>query len=299
MANDSGSTVPRRQLGRYLRQLREQARIMVKDAADMLEVSPQKLWRIETGRGHERIRSVEVETMCKLYDAPAELTGALVALARETKAKGWWQAYGEVIPTWFELYVGLEAAATRIRKYEAELVPGLLQTRGYAEAMFRTYRPDIGDDELQRAVGVRMERQALLARELPAAPALEVVLSEVVLRRPIRDPAAMATQCRALLAAAEVPHISLRVLPMAVGPTRASLSGPFTILEFPPGVAGAAGEPTTIYSESLTGALYLDRPQEVAVYESVWSELTGHALDEAESQKVITSVIGEMSTWRI
>lgn len=294
MKMDGGSSVPRRQLGRQLRQLREQARITVKDAAAGLEVSPQKIWRIESGRGQERIRSVDVEALCRLYGAPAEVVTSLVKLAKESKAKGWWQSYADVMPDWFAPYVALETAARRIRQYEQMLVPGLLQTRAYAEAIYAC-RPELGEAERERAVSVRMDRQMLLAREFPPRPEFEVILSEAALRQPIADHGAMADQLRALLVFTEQPYITILVVPLAAGPSRASEAGSFVILEFPLLPGRVDREPTTIYSESLTGALYLDQPHEVVAYEQVWSALVAMALDEGESRMLIKSIIGELS----
>lgn len=293
MKMDGGSSVPRRQLGRQLRQLREQARISVKDAAAGLEVSPQKIWRIESGRGQERIRSVDVEALCRLYGAPAEVVRSLVALAKESKAKGWWQSYADVMPDWFAPYVALETAARQIRKYDQILVPGLLQTRDYAEALFRSHDPQISEADLDRGVSARIERQSLLTRAFPAPPTLEVVLSDVLLRHPVADHPVMATQLRAIIAASETPHVSVRVLPLKAGPTPAAVAGPFTILDFPSGPAGGPAEPTTVYSESLTGAIYLDQPHEITAYEKAWSALEAKALDEGESRDMIKSIIGE------
>ncbi len=126
----TGSTVPRRQLGRYLRDLRNRARLPVRAAAERLEWSEAKIWRIETGQS--ALRSLDVETMCRIYGAPVDITEGLMGLAKETKARGWWHAYGEVIPEDFDVYIGLEEAASHISWYESELVPGLLQTEDYA-----------------------------------------------------------------------------------------------------------------------------------------------------------------------
>ncbi|MFI6271432.1 helix-turn-helix domain-containing protein [Micromonospora zamorensis] len=111
MAKDLGSTVPRRQLGRALRELRTEARMTLDGAARALERSRQKVWRIESGIGV--VRGLDVRAMCELYGATPELTGPLTGLAGETRAKGWWPSYGDIVPDWFELYVGLEAAAGR------------------------------------------------------------------------------------------------------------------------------------------------------------------------------------------
>jgi transcriptional regulator with XRE-family HTH domain len=165
MDGDLGSTVPRRQLGRYLRRLREESGITVQAAADVLECSFQKVWRIE--KGAVPVRGPDVKLLCQAYNATAGMTEALVGLARETKAKGWWQSYGDAVPDWFELYVGLESAATRMRKFEPSLVPGLLQARAYMEAVIDAERPDLTPTGREHRMAIKLERQALLARHFP------------------------------------------------------------------------------------------------------------------------------------
>lgn len=128
-----GSTVPRRQLGRYLRDARGRARTSVRAAAEALEWSETKIWRIETGQ--TAMRSLDVEAMCRVYATPAPLTEALVGLAKQAKERGWWHAYGDVIPAWFDPYIGVQEAAADLRQYQSELVPGLLQTAEYARAV--------------------------------------------------------------------------------------------------------------------------------------------------------------------
>jgi transcriptional regulator with XRE-family HTH domain len=125
MVEDLGSTVPRRQLGRTLRVLRTEAQMTLDGAAGALECSRQKVWRIESGLG--AVRRLDVRAMCELYEATPALTGALTGLASESRAKGWWHAYGDTIPAWFELYVGLESSASRLREHDDTLIPGLLQ----------------------------------------------------------------------------------------------------------------------------------------------------------------------------
>ncbi len=140
MTVEAGSTVPRRQLGRYLRRVREEAGITREAAARELEWSVQKLWRIENGA--ISMRAIDVRNMAELYRVDSELTQGLMALARETKSRGWWHAYGDAIPSFFELYVGLEGAAEKIRAYEPELIPGLLQTEDYIRRVIQA-APDV------------------------------------------------------------------------------------------------------------------------------------------------------------
>jgi transcriptional regulator with XRE-family HTH domain len=284
---DLGSTVPRRQLGRYLRSLREEAQITLKAAATALEWSTQKIWRIENGT--VPMRTHDVETMCRVYGAAAEATEALVGLARETKVRGWWHAYGDAIPSWFELYVGLEAAASRIRQYEAELVPGLVQTKGYVREVLRIRQPHWSEEERERRVAVRLERQRLLTRRLPPAPELDVIVNEAVLRRPIPDREAMAGQLRHLAEATELFNVTVRVLPFRVGLHEAAFSGAFSILEFPAG-GRRDPEPPTVYSEGVTGALYLDKPVELATYEAIWAAIATVCLTPAESRTLIKTM---------
>lgn len=199
----SGSTVPRRQLGRELRRLREhEARIAQVDAAAALECSVTRLWRLE--RGELAIRTVDVKAMCELYGADEQTTAALISIAPHTKAKGWWHDYAE-IPPWFDLYVGLEEAACRLRDYQLVLVPGVLQTREYATAVFAADTEGVPREEIEGRVAVRLRRARLLTRLDPQAPEFDFVLDEAALRRPVGGPQVMAAQLRRIAEAAELP----------------------------------------------------------------------------------------------
>jgi transcriptional regulator with XRE-family HTH domain len=287
---DHGSTVPRRQLGRYLRRAREEAQVTVKAAADALEWSTPRIWRIENGT--VGMRALDVKAMCELYEASPELTEALMALARETKAKGWWQSYGDALPSWFELYVGLEAAASRIRYLQSDVVPGLLQTKAYTTEIIGLDDPDLAADERERRMAVRLERQNLLKRKLPPAPTLEVILSEAVLRRPLADREAMTGQLRFLADVNDLPNVTVRILELEFGLHRWVAAGSFTILDFPK-ERGREPEPSTVYTDFPTGALYLDKPREVHSYESIWISASDRALNEAESSRAIRALAEE------
>ncbi|MBG6100366.1 hypothetical protein IW249_000780 [Micromonospora vinacea] len=260
-------------------------------AAEALDCSRQKVWRIE--KGLVPVRVVDARAMCVLYRVTDDMGEIVASLAKETRARGWWHSYGDVVPSWFSLYVGLESSATLIRRYDSELIPGLLQTREYASELFRRKNPTMRGEEREKLVEVRLQRQGILVRRLPSAPTLRVVLSEAVLRRTIPDRRAMAQQLQHLLDVAALPNVSLRVLPLAAGPPLASESGTFVLLDFPQAFGRASTEPTTVYVENITGALYLDKPAEVAAYEHVWSDLEALASGEAESEKMITSITEE------
>lgn len=286
---DTGSTVPRRQVGRLMRQLREQAGISLMAAAEELEFSRARMYRIENGE--VPVRKHDVIAMCGVYQAGPRMTEVLIALAQESKAKGWWHAYGDVVPDWFELYVGMEQAASRLRSYAPSLIPGLLQCREYAEFVFENW---LGKDAagVRSAVAVRLERQSLLTRSRPEAPQVEVMLDEGALRRGIPDRLGMRKQLAHLVNVSTRPNVRVRVIPFAAGPHRAASSGQFTILDFP-AVGAASPEPTTIYCENLTGALYLDKVTEVNTYESIWVDLADTALSPDESDALIHSVLKE------
>ncbi|MGH3821897.1 MAG: helix-turn-helix domain-containing protein [Pseudonocardiaceae bacterium] len=288
----TGSTVPRRQLGRHLRDLRNRSRLTVRAAATKLEWSEAKIWRIETGQ--TAMRSFDVETMCKVYGAPTDLTEGLMVLAKETKARGWWHSYDEVITAGFDVYIGLEEAASHLSWYESELVPGLLQTENYARAVIRANKPDEDEAKIEQRVQVRMARQALLTR-FTDPPVLPVVLNEAILRRPVGGDTVMAHQLERLVAAGGLATVSLRVVPFTAGLHRGVMSGPFEILRFPLNANGEETEPPIVYIEGLTGALYLDKPPEVDRYDAVFANIWESALDEAASRELITQVIRELN----
>ncbi|WP_173745339.1 helix-turn-helix transcriptional regulator [Actinoplanes sp. TFC3] len=289
MSTETGSTVPRRQAGRLMKQLRERAGISLMAAAEELEFSRARMYRIENGE--VSLRKHDVLAMCAFYGANDQITEVLVGLARESKAKGWWHAYGDAVPAWFELYVGMETAAERLRHYAPSVIPGLLQNREYAGWVFRQ-RADLDEAGVRNAVGVRVERQELLRRHSPPPPLLEVLIDEGVLRRTIADTLGMQKQLAQLVNISQHPGVSVRVIPFSAGPHTASSAGSFTILDFPT-LGAAAPEPATIYCENLTGALYLDKPREVETYRNVWHELDTVALDQRASDDLIATIIKE------
>lgn len=283
MEGGTGRSVPRRQLGRMLKQAREEAGLSVVEAHTRLRFSRNKLYRAENGEVSPSV--AEVMGMCLVYEVEDSLKDVMVSLADDTRQHGWWHDYGAEIPAWFELLVGLEAIAAHIREYQAGLIPGLLQTEAYASVVFRR-TPDVAEDEVSSKVRVRMNRQRILSRRQPKPPALDVILDESVLRRPIPDIDGWRGQLDALASAAQRPGVRLRVIPSARGPYRGVAGGMFTILDFPKG--GKHAEPTTVYTEGLIGAMYHDKPPAVATYNSAWDALAGIALGVDQTRDLIT-----------
>lgn len=288
----TGSTVPRRQLGRHLRDLRNRSRLTVKAAALKLEWSEAKMWRIETGQ--TSLRSLDVEAMCKAYGADSDLTEALMGLAKETKGRGWWHAYGDVIPEGFDLYIGLEEAAERLSWYSSELVPGLIQTPDYARVLIREDNPGVSEDEIERRVHVRMGRQVLLTRAT-ARPTVQVALNEAVLRRPVGGKKVMADQLERLAELSELDNVSVRVVPFSAGLHHGLMSGPFVMMHFPTNGDGRYTEPPTVYVEGFTGALYLDKENEIERYDGAFQSIWGSALDRAGSTTMLQQAVKELS----
>ncbi|MEU2033232.1 helix-turn-helix domain-containing protein [Nocardia amamiensis] len=272
----TGSTMPRRQLGRQLRDLRNRAGMTTRVAAQRLEWSEAKIWRIETGQ--TSLRGLDVEAMCKIYGAPSELLEPLTALARDTKARGWWTAYGDVIPEGFEVYIGLEEAAARLSTYENELVPGLLQTEGYTRSVLSASHPELSADAVDRRVRLRQARQALVTRA-DAPLRLDVLINEAVLWRRIGSPVVTAEQLDHLRRMCDLPNVRIRVVPVDSGYHEGMSTGRFVLLEFPEVGSGELPEPPVVYVEAFTGSSYLDKEHEITRFRAAFASIEAVAVD--------------------
>jgi transcriptional regulator with XRE-family HTH domain len=290
-----GSALIRRHIGRRFVALRAQAGLTQEQAAIELQRARATLGRIEEGDERVRFRDVDVRAMLELYGASPEESKMLMALTAETRngrKKSWWHDYTEsALPTWFGLYVSLEGSAQTICQYHSELIPGLLQTRSYAEQINSMPPGFVDSDETQRRVEVRMERQALLTR--PRAPHLLAILNEAVLRRPVGGPAVMAEQLAHLLQITQRAGVSVRILPWSAGAHGGlGAANTFALLDFPHDpLAKEPMEPPLVYIDTLTGAMYMNKPDEVSAYRLVWADLERRALDEAASRRMITEAM--------
>jgi transcriptional regulator with XRE-family HTH domain len=249
-----GSALVRRHIGRRFVALRQAAGLTQEDASKRLERSRATISRIEDGSEGVRFREVDVRQMLDLYRAPEKDREVLLALTAETRnnrRKSWWHDFTETeVPAWFGLYLSLEDAAETIRQYEQETVPGLLQTRAYAEAIHREPPGWLDEQEVQRRVQARLQRQSLLTR--PRAPRLEVVISEAVLRRVISTGDLAAEQLQHLLDITHRGNVILQVLPWSVGiHTGMAVNGGFSLLRFPrEPLTGEVLEPPLAYVET-------------------------------------------------
>ncbi|MFC6011558.1 helix-turn-helix domain-containing protein [Nocardia lasii] len=290
-ATGVSSTLPRRQLGRYLRDWRTKAGLTIAEAARRMEWGASTLQRLEKGHA-DRIRTIDIHELCRIYGIPGELADGLAGLAQQAAVKSWWHAYGDLIPENFDIYLGLEASARRLRIYQSELVPGLLQTAEYVRALNSLVQPHDSTDEIERRVALRMQRQALITRD--HAPAeIEVVLHESVLRSVVGDAKVMAAQLRSLAEASTRSNVVLRILPFSAGVPLGVSTGPFTVLEFGTDGKGQPVEPPVVYAEGFTGDLYLERRADVRRYDRAHDCLQRHALDIPPSTHLLRQVAKE------
>ncbi len=276
-----GPTAVRIALGAQLRRLRETTNITREEAAEAIRATHSKISRLERGRSGAKQR--DVADLLSLYGVSDETEREeLLALARQANAPGWWRQYTDILPRWFEFYVGLERAASVIRSYEVQFVHGLMQTEDYARAVVLIANAHAPAAETDRRVSVRMRRQQLLTQ--PGAPELWAVLDEAALRRPVGEPTVMRAQLRHLLEVIELPNVTLQIVPFRAG-AHAAAGGPFTILRFP-----GPDVPDVVYLEQLNSALYLDQPDAVIDYMTVMNQLCV----QAETGTVSRDMLGAL-----
>ncbi|MFI5660260.1 helix-turn-helix domain-containing protein [Streptomyces sp. NPDC051684] len=265
-------------LGRRLRDLREARGLKREEAARPLRVASATIRRMETAEVALKIPYVQM--LLEQYEVPEREIEAFVALAEEANLPGWWQRFHDVLPDWFSLYVSLEGAAAMIRAYEPHFVPGLLQTEAYARAVFDAgtvgrSRPE----EVDRHIDLRMARQSLLDRE--DSPHLWVVMDETVLRRPPGGPDVLRGQLDRLIEAVRRPNVTLQIAEFDTGPHPGTF-GPFTLFRFP-----VRELPDMVYSEYVTGALYLDARDEVGMHLEVLDHLVAQAAGAERTLEIL------------
>jgi transcriptional regulator with XRE-family HTH domain len=282
----SGPTVLRIFLGGQLRKLREAAGITPDRAGYEIRASRSKISRVEHGRVSFKER--DVADLLTLYGVTDEAERRrMLNLAQHANSQGWWSRYDDVMPDWFETYVGLEQATSLIRTYELQFVPGLFQTEDYARAVTVLGHRSASAEEIERRVSLRLQRQQVLTRP-DATPRVWAVIDESALRRPLGGREVMRAQLAHLVELAELPQVTLQVMPFDRGGHSAA-GGSFSILRF------AEPElPDIVYIEQLTGALYLDRLEEADHYREVMNSLSAEAETPAESARQLKILISEI-----
>ncbi|MEU4407323.1 helix-turn-helix transcriptional regulator [Streptosporangium sp. NPDC023963] len=284
-AGGGGPTILRILLGAQLRRLRVAKDITREQAGYAIRASHAKISRLELGRVGFKERDVaDLLTMYGVTDTQER--APLLTLARQANAPGWWHKYGDLLPNWFEVYVGLEEAASIVRTYEVQFIPGLLQSPEYARAVIMLVHGGATADEVDRRVALRLARQERLTR--PDAPTLWAVMDEAVLRRPIGGPQVLRAQIDHLLEVVELPNVRLQIMPFDRG-GHAAAGGPFSILRFP-----ERDLPDVVYMEQLTSALYVDKLEETDHYMQVMDRLCIQAYSVSESREFLRELREEL-----
>lgn len=273
-------TVLRILLGTQLRSLRTASGISREDAGYAIRASHAKISRLELGQVSFKHR--DVADLLTLYGVvePGDRE-PLLELAKQANAPGWWHKYADLLPSWFEVYIGLEGAASIIRTYENQFVPGLLQVPAYARAVITLAHDDASPAELDRRVALRTTRQERLRSGLT----LWAVIDEAAVRRTLGGPEVMRAQIEHLLAITAEPNVTVQIMPFDRG-GHAAAGGPFSLLRFP-----ERELPDVVYMEQLTSALYLDKPAEAEQYLKVMNRLSVQADSPEASRRFLESLI--------
>ena len=280
----TGPTVLRMILGRQLQALREKAGMSYEQAAAAIYSSWYTVRRMEKGEGG--FKPLTVKSLLMAYGiTDVREIDAFLDLARDASKPGWWHSFDDVLPAWFKIAVGLEESATLIRAYEPQVIPGLLQTEDYARAVTRASFAGAADEEVERRVALRLARQELLRR--PAPPEYWVVMDETVLRRPVGSREVMRGQVARLIEATEMPAVTVQVIPYAAG-WHPALYGMFWIFRFPD-----EEMPDIVYSESLTGSYYMNKPAETTAYIEAIDRMCAQAASPGQTLTLLRDILKE------
>ncbi|OKJ99611.1 MULTISPECIES: helix-turn-helix transcriptional regulator [unclassified Streptomyces] len=280
MASNVNPTVRRRRLGQELRRLRELKGMTAEEVAERLLVSQSKISRLENGR--RSISQRDVRDLCGVYEVEDHrIVDSLMQMAKDSRQQGWWHAFGD-IP--YSVYIGLETDAASLRVYEPQVVPGLLQTRQYAEALITGALPESSPADIEKRVNVRARRQERI-KDAETPLRLWAVIDESALRRVVGDKQLMIQQLEHLVEQSHLPHVTVQVLPFDMG-AHPGISGHYAILEFPD-----AADSSVVYIEGVTSDLYLEKANDVQRYSVMYEHLRAQALNVEQTRQFIGEVI--------
>lgn len=290
----NASTLPRRALGRQLRKLRERAGYTQSAASRVAEISPQSYGRIEDG-WQTKVTDLGLNALANAYEATDEERRLLLDLAREIReagasGSGWWRAFADAFDSGFDHFLSLEEAASGVTTWQTAVVPGLLQTRDYRQALTWANLPDQSPEEVDRGLDLALRRQGHLDR--PGFQ-LEALLAESVLRYTVGSSTVMAEQVKLLLERSELPNVEIRVVPNSVTRPVGLVSRSFHIFTFPPLHPSKLQEPPVVYMEGFTGNLYVERDIEVAQYSRETDRIRQVALSPAASRDLMLRIAKE------
>jgi transcriptional regulator with XRE-family HTH domain len=269
-------------LGQELRRLRELKGMTAEEVAERLLVSQSKISRLENGR--RSISQRDVRDLCGVYEVEDHrIVDSLMQMAKDSRQQGWWHAFGD-IP--YSVYIGLETDAASLRVYEPQVVPGLLQTRSYAEALITGALPESGTTDIEKRVSVRLRRQERI-KDSEHPLRLWVVIDEAALRRLIGDRNLMREQLEHLVELSQLPHVTVQVLPFEMG-AHPGINGQYAVLEFPD-----ASDSSVVYIEGVTSDLYLEKANDVQKYSVMYEHLRAQALNVDQTRQFIENIAKE------
>ncbi|MBK3642640.1 helix-turn-helix domain-containing protein [Streptomyces sp. NPDC059690] len=282
MASSVNPTVRRRRLGQELRRLRELKGMTAEEVAERLLVSQSKISRLENGR--RSISQRDVRDLCGVYEVEDHrIVDSLMQMAKDSRQQGWWHSFGD-IP--YSVYIGLETDAASLRVYDPQVVPGLLQTRQYAETLIAGALPETAAADIEKRVQVRLRRQErITAPENPLR--LWTVMDEAALRRVVGNRSLMRDQLEHLVEQSQLPHVTVQVIPFDMG-AHPGLNGQYAILEFPD-----AADSSVVYIEGVTSDLYLEKANDVQKYSVMYEHLRAQALNPDQSRQFIADIAKE------
>jgi DNA-binding XRE family transcriptional regulator len=285
VASNVNPTVRRRRLGQELRRLRELKGMTAEEVAERVLVSQSKISRLENGR--RSISQRDVRDLCGVYEVEDHrIVDSLMQMAKDSRQQGWWHSFGD-IP--YSVYIGLETDAASLRVYDPQVVPGLLQTRQYAEALIAGALPETAPADIEKRVQVRMRRQERIsAADNPLR--LWTVLDEAALRRVVGNRALMREQLDHLVEQSQLPHVTVQVIPFDMG-AHPGLNGQYAILEFPD-----AADSSVVYIEGVTSDLYLEKANDVQKYSVMYEHLRAQALNVEQSRQFIAKIAKDYAT---
>ncbi|MFE3026451.1 helix-turn-helix domain-containing protein [Nocardia tengchongensis] len=286
---DTDTTLPRRQLGRLLRDARATTGMNLDQAAALVQWSRPTLSRLERGET-EKVRVTDILALCEAYGLDEETTVVAKGLATQAPAKSWWQAFSDLIPAWANLFVGLESSATSLTVFQPLIVHGLLQTADYARALDRLYFPDDTEYELERRIQVRVQRQRIVTRSRKPTR-MSIILHENVLRTVVGNNRVMSAQCRHIADMSTRDNIDIRVMPYQAGLPLGMAVPPFTIMDFGSDPRSKQlVEPAQVYCEGYAGSAYLEKRTDVVTFRQAFRRLQQASLDHHPSRDMIREI---------
>jgi transcriptional regulator with XRE-family HTH domain len=281
-------TVLKRYVGLELRRLRESAGFKRDEVAKRAGCVTSHITHLEVARNLPKVP--ELELLLTYYGAADRIPAFVELVDAARSGSDWWLPFARAVPAWFDLFIGLESCAERIASFNPLVIPTLFQTREYAEDVVRTGEPDLSEDEVTRRVELRMARQDVLTRQ-PDPPLVSTVLDESVLHRPAVDDLVLAEQLSHVLKLAELPTVSIRVLPMSAG-VHAGVSGTFALLSFP---AMFENDPGVAYTEDRIRGSYYDDPEDIARWRATFDRLQNLALSADDSRNTLQHRVEELT----